>query len=80
MLNYELIIQPLEASAMQRTERSIRSLMSLTPDTARVMQHGEEQEIAIAKLQVGDRVLVKPGELIPTDAIITEGYSTLNEA
>ena len=70
----------LEGYAMQRTERNIRSLMSLTPDTARVMQQGEEQEIAIAKLQVGDTVLVKPGELIPTDAIITEGYSTLNEA
>ena len=70
----------LEGYAMQRTERNIRSLMSLTPDTARVMQQGEEQEIAIAKLQVGDTVLVKPGELIPTDAIISEGYSTLNEA
>src|SRR5919202_2491035 len=70
----------LEGYAMQRTERNIRSLMSLTPDTARVMQQGEEQEIAIAKLLVGDTVLVKPGELIPTDAIILEGYSTLNEA
>ncbi len=70
----------LEGYAMQRTERDIRSLMSLTPDTARVMLHGEEQEIPIEKLQVGDMVLVKPGELIPTDAIITEGYSTLNEA
>jgi Cd2+/Zn2+-exporting ATPase len=70
----------LEGYAMQRTERDIRSLMSLTPDTARVILHSEEQEIPIDKLQVGDEVLVKPGELIPTDAIITEGYSTLNEA
>ncbi len=70
----------LEGYAMQRTERNIRSLMSLNPDTARVVLHGEEQMIPIAKLQVGDRVLVKPGELIPTDAIILEGYSTLNEA
>ncbi len=70
----------LEGYAMQRTERDIRSLMSLTPDTARVILHSEEQEIPIDKLQVGDQVLVKPGELIPTDAIITEGYSTLNEA
>lgn len=70
----------LEGYAMQRTERDIRSLMSLTPDTARVIRHSEEQEIPIDKLQVGDEVLVKPGELIPTDAIITEGYSTLNEA
>jgi len=70
----------LEGYAMQRTERDIRSLMSLTPDTARVILHSEEQEIPIDKLQVGDQVLVKPGELIPTDAIIIEGYSTLNEA
>ncbi|HEY9672338.1 MAG TPA: heavy metal translocating P-type ATPase [Waterburya sp.] len=70
----------LEGYAMQRTERNIRSLMSLTPDTARVIQHSEEQEIPIDQLKVGDIVLVKPGELIPTDAIINEGYSTLNEA
>ncbi|HEY9727980.1 MAG TPA: heavy metal translocating P-type ATPase [Chroococcales cyanobacterium] len=70
----------LEGYAMRRTERDIRSLMSLTPDTARVILHGEEQQVSIAKLQVGDTVLVKPGELIPTDAVIIEGYSTLNEA
>lgn len=70
----------LEGYAMQRTERNIQSLMSLSADTARVVLHGQEQLIAIAKLQVGDRVLVKPGELIPTDGIITAGYSTLNEA
>ncbi len=74
------ISSALEGYAMQRTERDIRSLMSLTPDTARVMLHGEEHEIPIDELQVGNEVLVKPGELIPTDAIITEGYSTLNEA
>lgn len=70
----------LEGYAMQRTERDIRSLMELTPDTARVIRHFQEQEIGINQLQVGDEVLVKPGELIPTDAIIQEGSSTLNEA
>lgn len=70
----------LEGYAMQRTERSIRSLMSLSADTARVVLHGQEQMIPITKLQVGDRLLVKPGELIPTDSIILEGYSALNEA
>ena len=52
----------LEGYAMQRTERDIRSLMSLTPDTARVMLNSEEHEIPIDKLQVGDVGLVKPGE------------------
>lgn len=70
----------LEGYAMQRTERNIQSLMSLSADTARVILHGQEQLIPIAKLQIGDRVLVKPGELIPTDGMITAGYSTLNEA
>ena len=70
----------LEGYAMQRTERSIRSLMSLTADTARVMMYGDEREIAIDKLEIGDRILVKPGEIIPTDAIIVEGFSTLNQA
>lgn len=70
----------LEGYAMQRTERSIRSLMSLTPDTARVLLQGKEEEIPISQLKIGDEIVVKPGELIPTDGIILSGYSTLNQA
>ncbi|MEH2362258.1 heavy metal translocating P-type ATPase [Nostoc sp.] len=70
----------LEGYAMQRTERSIRSLMSLTPDTARVLHQGREEEVSITHLKVGDEIVVKPGELIPTDGIILSGYSTLNQA
>jgi Cd2+/Zn2+-exporting ATPase len=70
----------LEGYAMQRTDRSIRSLMSLTADTARVIARDGEREIAIDSLQIGDRLLVKPGEIIPTDAIIVAGFSTINQA
>ncbi|MBD2074774.1 heavy metal translocating P-type ATPase [Phormidium sp. FACHB-592] len=70
----------LEGYAMRRTERSIRSLMSLTADTARELRDGQEALMPVNTLQVGDRVLVRPGELIPTDGVIQEGYSTLNEA
>jgi Zn2+/Cd2+-exporting ATPase len=89
----------LEGYAMKRTERSIRSLMSLTPDTARVIAEGRRgdswtrgrgevelflsaswDEIPVAQLKVGDIVLVKPGELIPTDGMIAAGYSTINQA
>lgn len=70
----------LEGYAMQRTERDIRSLMAVTPDTARVLVNAQEQLVLIEKLEVGDEVLVKPGELIPTDAVILEGDSSLNEA
>ncbi|BAY15127.1 cadmium-transporting ATPase [Nostoc sp. HK-01] len=70
----------LEGYAMGRTERSIRSLMSLTPDTARVLHQGQEQMLPINQLKVGDEIVIKPGELIPTDGIIVSGYSTINQA
>ncbi|MBD2651991.1 heavy metal translocating P-type ATPase [Synechocystis sp. FACHB-383] len=70
----------LEGYAMQRTERSIQGLMSLTADVARVLRNGQEQTIPIAELKIGDQVLVKPGELVPTDGLIIEGFSTLNQA
>jgi Zn2+/Cd2+-exporting ATPase len=90
--DYELIIDgavlilifaisgALEGYAMARTDRSIRTLMSLTPDLARTIVSGHEQQVEIDLLQVGDILLVKPGELIPTDAIILEGISSLNQA
>jgi len=65
---------------MQRTERSIRSLMSLTPDTARVVQQWREHVVPVAQRQISDNVMVKPGELLPTDGVIEEGLSTLNQA
>ncbi|MEB3831814.1 heavy metal translocating P-type ATPase [Phormidium sp. CCY1219] len=70
----------LEDIAMQRTDRNIRTLMAVTPDTARAIVGGEEREIAIAQLQIGDIVLVKPGELIPTDGEIVEGKGSVNQA
>jgi Zn2+/Cd2+-exporting ATPase len=90
--DYELIIDgavlilifaisgALEGYAMARTERSIRSLMSLTPDLARSIVSGREEQTPIDRLQVGDILLVKPGELIPTDAIVTAGASNVNQA
>ncbi|MBD0336928.1 MAG: HAD-IC family P-type ATPase, partial [Cyanobacteria bacterium Co-bin13] len=70
----------LEGYAMQRTERSIRGLMSLTTDTARVIRQGQEETVPISALAIGDQVLVKPGELVPTDGLVIEGVSTLNQA
>ncbi len=70
----------MEGYAMKHTERSIRSLMNLTPDTARVLQDGQEQQVAICDLQIGNEVIIKPGELVPTDGLIVEGFSTLNQA
>jgi Cd2+/Zn2+-exporting ATPase len=70
----------LEGYAMQRTERSIQGLMSLTADTARVVRNRQERTIPVSGLKIGDQVLVKPGELVPTDGLVIEGFSTLNQA
>ncbi len=70
----------LESIAMQRTERNIRSLMATAPNTAIVIQDEQEIEIEIAKLQLGDLVLVKPGELIPVDGVILDGWTSVNQA
>lgn len=70
----------LEDIALHRTERNIRSLMQLTPDTAWLWQSGQTQRVKTQQLQVGDRILIKPGELIPTDGIVQTGSSTVNQA
>lgn len=70
----------LESVAMHRTERNIRGLMQLAPDTARMLRGEQETAVATQQLQVGDRILIKPGELIPTDGIVKEGTSTVNQA
>ncbi len=70
----------LESLVMHRTARNIRELMQLTPDTARVLRHDQEYPVPTHKLQVGDRILVKPGERVPTDGMVAVGSSTLNQA
>lgn len=70
----------LEGVAMHRTERNIRGLMQLAPDMARVLRQEHEEMVATDRLQVGDRILIKPGELIPADGLIQEGTSTINQA
>ncbi len=70
----------LEGIAMHRTERNIRGLMQLTSDTARRLQSGQEESVAVQQLKVGDRILIKPGELVPADGIVKEGDSTVNQA
>jgi Zn2+/Cd2+-exporting ATPase len=67
----------LESYAMQRTANSIESLMNLTPDQARLM---DGTMVEIDSLKIGDRLLVKPGEMVPTDALIRSGTSSLNQA
>lgn len=70
----------LEARAKQQTSEAIRSLEALRPDTARVLKNGQETEIPLAQVRVGDRVIVRAGERIPVDGKITSGQAQIDEA
>jgi len=70
----------LEARAKGKTSSAIKKLMGLKPKTARVLRDGAEVEIAVDALQIGDVVLVKPGEKVPVDGMVLTGQSTLDES
>src|SRR5699024_10518809 len=74
------ISEALESYSMDKARSSIRSLMKLSPDKARIRRNGEEQTITVEDVAVGDIMLVKPGERIAMDGIITDGFSSINQA
>ena len=67
-----------QAYAVQRSRRSISSLMDIRPDTARVLRGGEEEEVFPDEVEVGDTILVRPGERVPLDGIIRKGEGLLD--
>ncbi|MCA9765666.1 MAG: copper-translocating P-type ATPase [Carnobacterium sp.] len=69
-----------EALSMGKTSEAIKKLMGLAPKTARVMRDGKESELAIEEVQVGDYLVVKPGEKMPVDGTIIEGMTSVDEA
>lgn len=70
----------LESRTLEKTRASIRSLMSLAPDTARVRRHDEELILSPEEVVPGDTAIVKPGEKIPVDGIVAEGSAYVNQA
>ncbi|MCY9662378.1 heavy metal translocating P-type ATPase [Paenibacillus chondroitinus] len=72
--------ETLEAYTMDRTRKSIRGLMEFSPKEALVRRDGRESMIAIEDIQIGDTVIIKPGEKIAMDGVILKGHSTINQA
>lgn len=70
----------LESRAKQQTSAAIRSLQALRPNTARLIRGAEVVEVAIEEVRLDDLILVRPGERIPTDGVVTEGASQVDEA
>ena len=70
----------LEAKAKGETSEAIRKLMGLKPKTARVVRDGKEVDIPVDEVQIGDIVVVRPGEKIPVDGEIIDGSSAVDES
>lgn len=70
----------LEERAKSKTSSAIKKLMGLQPKTVRVLVNGMEQELPIASVKVGHVILVRPGEKIPVDGVVTSGSSYVDES
>ncbi len=70
----------IEAKAQRRTSAALRKLMALSPDLACVIRNGNEIELPINKVQVGDHIVVRPGERVPVDGSVVSGQSTIDES
>jgi len=70
----------LEARARGQTSAAIKKLIGMQPKTALVIREGEEREIPVEEVQVGDLILVRPGERVPVDGIVSQGYSSVDES
>jgi len=75
-----LLGKTFEAVAKGKTSEAIKKLMGLQPKTARVVRDGQEMDIAIEKLEIGDIIVVRPGERVPVDGVIVEGHSSIDES
>jgi Cu+-exporting ATPase len=70
----------LEARARGQTSEAIKKLIGMQPKIALVIREGEQREIRVEEVQVGDFILVRPGERVPVDGIVRQGYSSVDES
>jgi Cu+-exporting ATPase len=80
IMAFHLTGRYVEETAKGRASQAIRKLLELGAKTARVLREGHEAEIPIEQVQVGEVMIVRPGEKIPTDGIVIEGESAVDES
>jgi len=79
ILAFVLLGKFIEETIRRKSAAAIRKLLELQPTIARVLKDGNEVEVSIDEVQVGDILIVKPGEKIPTDGKVVSGYSSVDE-
>ncbi|KXA97069.1 ATPase [candidate division MSBL1 archaeon SCGC-AAA259I14] len=80
IMAFHLTGRYIEAKARGRASEAIKRLMELEADTARVIDDGEEKEVPVDRVEQGDLLKVRPGEKIPTDGVVIEGESSVDES
>ena len=80
IMAFHLTGRYIETAAKGKASQAIKKLLALGARTARLLVNGEEEEVPIERVKIGDIMLVKPGEKIPTDGIIVEGESSVDES
>ena len=75
-----LLGQVLELRARSATGKAIRALLGLAPKTARRVRDGKDEDVALADVQVGDVLRIRPGEKVPVDGLVLEGRSSVDES
>ena len=80
ILTLVLLGQVLEARANSKTNSAVKELLKLAPNKAIRLVNGQEEEVAIDQIQLGDILRVKPGDKIPVDGVITEGQTSIDES
>jgi Cu+-exporting ATPase len=80
IITFILLGRWLEARSRGRASEAIRRLLALAPPTARVRRDGQEMDVPLEDVLVGDLLVVKPGEKIPVDGVVVEGLSSVDES
>ncbi|MBM3897719.1 MAG: heavy metal translocating P-type ATPase [Thaumarchaeota archaeon] len=80
IIGFILLGRTMEHVVKGRASESVRKLLDLQPTLARVVRDSKEEEIPVENVQVDDIVLVKPGEKIPVDGIVIDGYSSVDQS
>jgi Zn2+/Cd2+-exporting ATPase len=74
------VAQWLEVRTLERARQAIRALIDLAPPEATVKRHGHEHRVSVDEIQVGDEIVVRPGDKVPLDGEIVAGQTDVNEA
>jgi P-type Cu+ transporter len=80
IMSFHLTGRYVETKAKGRASQAIRRLLELEAKTARIYREGKEVEVSIGELEKGDLMIVRPGEKIPTDGVVEEGESGVDES